>query len=481
MRLKSYFKYLLRFLLLQVTLTVLTIYYFDNFLISNQEFKQKIYLNLVSDTNRLLPFLNTEGTKIVTIDGFFTIIIFLFLIVLYSTKFYTYVNELSFSINKNYLDEYFQLYLLWTSYMFAVFFSFRFENISRGYLLLFSFLVPVVLLVFRNTEFLSSMLGRSVTDENYVTFNLDENSNFRNLRLLTFRKNFDSLTLNNLDKSDNLIKEIDKINKTDKVNLIIINLGNIKKLNNAIENYLIELNKKILIISNEEINFANNFIYRKEIIDGKHLVYFNNDVQYGSKFILKRIIDIVLSVFGLILLLPVFTFVALLIIILDGFPFLIKQKRVGLHGNHFYMYKFRTMKKDSHELRDALSILNKGEGPLFKIEDDPRIIKKLKFVREFSLDEIPQFLNVIKGEMSIVGPRPLFDDDTKLFNTKYMRRLNVLPGITGLLQINERNTDDFSIWYKYDIEYIENWSLYLDLKIILKTPLAIFSKKIKGL
>ena len=145
------------------------------------------------------------------------------------------------------------------------------------------------------------------------------------------------------------------------------------------------------------------------------------------------------------------------------------------------MYKFRTMKKDSHELRDTLSNLNKGEGPLFKIEDDPRIIKKLKFVREFSLDEIPQFLNVIKGEMSIVGPRPLFDDDTKLFNTKYMRRLNVLPGITGLLQINERNTDDFSIWYKYDIEYIENWSLYLDLKIILKTPLAIFSKKIKGL
>ena len=83
--------------------------------------------------------------------------------------------------------------------------------------------------------------------------------------------------------------------------------------------------------------------------------------------------------------------------------------------------------------------------------------------------------------MSIVGPRPLFDDDTQLFSTKYMRRLNVLPGITGLLQINERNTSEFETWYKYDIEYIENWSLYLDLKIILKTPLAIFSKKIKGL
>ena len=85
--------------------------------------------------------------------------------------------------------------------------------------------------------------------------------------------------------------------------------------------------------------------------------------------------------------------------------------------------------------------------------------------------------NVIKGEMSIVGPRPLFDEDTQLFHENYMRRLNVLPGITGLLQINERNTSDFDTWYKYDIEYIENWSIYLDLKIILKTPFSIFKTK----
>jgi len=118
---------------------------------------------------------------------------------------------------------------------------------------------------------------------------------------------------------------------------------------------------------------------------------------------------------------------------------------------------------------------------LFKIENDPRILKGLNVIRRFSLDEILQFFNVIKGDMSIVGPRPLFDDDTKYFNTKYMRRLNVLPGITGLLQINDRNTKDFETWYKYDIEYIENWSLYLDLKIILKTPFSMFSKKIQGL
>ena len=145
------------------------------------------------------------------------------------------------------------------------------------------------------------------------------------------------------------------------------------------------------------------------------------------------------------------------------------------------MYKFRTMKKDSHTLREDLKELNKGKGPLFKIENDPRVINGANFIRDFSLDEIPQLINVLKGDMSIVGPRPLFDDDTKMFDTNYMRRLNVMPGITGLLQINERNAVDFKTWYKYDIEYIENWSLFLDLEIILKTPFAMFSKKIRGL
>ena len=126
----------------------------------------------------------------------------------------------------------------------------------------------------------------------------------------------------------------------------------------------------------------------------------------------------------------------------------------------------------SHVINDRL---------IFKIENDPRIIKGTNFMRNYSLDELPQLLNVVKGDMSLVGPRPLFEEDTNLFNQNYMRRLNVLPGITGLLQINERNTSDFETWYKYDIEYIENWSLYLDLKIIFKTPFALFNSKIKGI
>ena len=166
---------------------------------------------------------------------------------------------------------------------------------------------------------------------------------------------------------------------------------------------------------------------------------------------------------------------------LDGFPFFIKQRRVGLHGEIFNMYKFRTMKKDSHKLRDKMRDLNLNDDAIFKIENDPRIINGAKFIRNYSLDELPQFFNVLRGEMSVVGPRPLFDEDTKLFNEAYMRRLNVMPGITGLLQINERNTSEFSTWYKYDIEYIENWSLFLDLKIIFKTPFSLFSQKVKGI
>ena len=110
------------------------------------------------------------------------------------------------------------------------------------------------------------------------------------------------------------------------------------------------------------------------------------------------------------------------------------------------------------------------------MKNDKRVTRIGRILRKYSLDELPQLFNVIKGEMSLVGPRPLFEEDSEHFDKKYMRRLDVLPGMTGLLQINERNTDDFDIWYKYDIEYIENWNLYLDIKILLKTFRAIKNK-----
>jgi lipopolysaccharide/colanic/teichoic acid biosynthesis glycosyltransferase len=447
-------------------------------LISNDGFKQIIYLNLVEDIQRFLPFINSNS---ISVDAVLVLLVFIFLIILYSTKFYTYVNELTFSLNKNLLDEYFQLYLLWTTYIFTTFYILRFENISRWYLFLFSLFVPVILLIFRNTEFLSSLLGRSITSESFLSINLDPDSNFRNLRIITFRKNLGNLEHADLGGDVSLIDKIDKVNKIKKINLIVLNLDSQKRINPKLEKYLIETNKKVLIISKNQPVFENNFLFRQETIDKSFFTYFNNDIQYGSKYILKRILDITLSCIGLVIFSPIMILLGLYILLIDGYPFFVKQRRVGLHGEPFNMFKFRTMKKNSHELRATMEELNKSDGPLFKIEQDPRILKGLSFARKFSIDELLQFINVFKGDMSIVGPRPLFDDDTQLFDTKYMRRLNVLPGITGLLQINERNTSEFETWYKYDIEYIENWSLYLDFKIILKTPFALFSKKIKGI
>ena len=298
---------------------------------------------------------------------------------------------------------------------------FRFSNlISRGYLVLFTFVVPLILLLFRNSEFLSSLFGRSVTNEKYITFNLEKDSIFRTLRIMTFRKEIKSIDNVNLQNPDEITSKIDSINKLENINLIIINFNQETKIDKKLEAYLVDINKKILIISRNDIEFNNIFINRTENVGGYLLTYFNNDIQYGSKYILKRVLDVLVSLISMILLSPIFIFVYLYILYLDGRPVIIKQNRVGLHGLQFKMYKFRTMRKDAHKMRDDLEEMNKNDEVIFKIENDPRIIKGTIPLRNYSLDELPQFINVLKGEMSVVGPRPLFDEDTKLFSEKYL-------------------------------------------------------------
>lgn len=479
MNYSSLLKYFLRFFILQALLTTLTIYYFNKFLIPSNDYRLQIDANLLEDKNRFFYLLSDEFVKI---DIFIGCFIFLFLIFLYSTKFYTYVNELSFSLDRNFFDEYFSIFLTWTTSLITFLTFFRFTNlISRGYLVIFLFIVPVILLLFRNTELISIIFGRSVTGERYITINLEEDSVFRNLRIMTFRKKVDDYTRKNMDDFTEISKLIDEANKKVNVNLIVLNIGESSQINHDLENYLIELNKKILIISKNKVIFNKLFLSRNINLSGYNLVYFNNDIQYGSKYIIKRVMDITISLILLTILSPIFLILSLYILYLDKTPIIIRQNRVGLHGKIFKMYKFRTMKNNAHKLRKQLENLNKGKGPLFKIENDPRLINGAQFIRNYSLDELPQLLNILKGEMSLVGPRPLFKEDTQMFEKSYMRRLNVLPGLTGLLQINERNTDEFSVWYKYDIEYIDTWSLLLDLKIIIKTPFSIFRSKIKGL
>ena len=477
MNIYSLFKYFFRFFFLQVSLTFLTIWYFDNFLIGDY-FDGFLFIrdNLLEDRSRFYPFVPYDFIKI---DVYLALFVFVFLIFLYLSKFYTYVNELTFTANKSLFDEFFSIYLIWTASYLSFLQLFRFETVSRFYLIIFTFIVPILLVSFRNSEFISSILGRNPSKEKYITFNLEKDSIFRELRLLTFRQNIGDYDGGKTDYAF-FRDKIEEINKNSEINLIIFNFSGLDTVSKDFEKFLLNVNKKILIISDLNFKFRSQIIVRNEIISNKSIFYINNDIQYGSRYISKRILDIFLIILFSIIFVPILIFSVITIVILDGFPAVIKQTRVGLHGKTFNMYKLRTMKKNSHLERDQLQELNEQSGPLFKIENDPRIIKGTKFFRKFSLDEIPQLINVVKGEMSLVGPRPLFPEDNSYFDENYLRRLNVLPGITGLLQINDRNTDDFNIWFKYDLEYIENWSLFLDLKILLKTPFSIVNSKTKG-
>jgi len=478
MKFKNYIKYGVRFLVLQIILTSFSIFYFDRFLINEYVEGYLIVINnLLEDRDRFYPFIQNEYIKI---DLYIAFFILLFLISLYSTKFFTYVNELSFSLDKKFFDEYLNIYLLWTSSLMTFLFIFRFSVVSRFYLFIFTIIVPIILQLFRNTEIISSILGRSVTNEKYITINLSKDSKFRNLRIMTFRVNLENLKVD-LEDDTLVIQTIDSINKKTEINLIVIDLEESEKISAKLEKYLLNLNKKILLISNSEIIFSSYFISKNVSLSGSNLIYFNNDIQYGSKYIIKRLIDIFITLVLLVILLPVKVAISTYIVTKDGFPFVIIQKRVGLHGKIFNMYKFRTMYSDSHNKRELMSELNKNDKVIFKIENDPRIFNGGEKLRKFSLDELPQLINVLKGEMSLVGPRPLFEEDTKHFNENYMRRLNVLPGLTGLLQINERNTSEFEVWYKYDMDYINNWSLSLDLIILFKTPFSILKNNSKGL
>ena len=469
-------KYFLRFTLLQVVITYVTIWYFDKYLIgSYTEGYDIIVRNLREDRFRFYDFIPYDFVKI---DIYLTLFVFIFLIILYSSNFYSYVNELSLTVNKGFFDEYIPIYLIWTSTYLSFLQLFRFTAISRGYLILFTFIVPTILIIFRNTEAISRVLGRNPTRETYLSFNLDKDSIFQELRIVKLRKNLYSYE--EIYNAKEIEELIESNNKQGEINLIVIVKNEKLQFDKSFENYLLNLNKKILLISKNEFNFKSTFLFRAQKIANNNIVYINNDIQYGSKYILKRVMDLMVTLITFPILFIIFVATSLFVLLIDGRPSVIKQRRVGLHGKEFNMYKLRTMKQFSHESREDLQSFNKKSGPLFKIDDDPRFIKGAKFLRKFSLDEIPQFLNVIKGNMSIVGPRPLFPEDNAYFDQHYLRRLNVLPGITGLLQINERNTDDFETWFKYDLQYIENWNLLLDLKIIIKTPFSIFKSKISG-
>lgn len=188
----------------------------------------------------------------------------------------------------------------------------------------------------------------------------------------------------------------------------------------------------------------------------------------------KRVIDIVGSLVGLILATPILLIVGVFIKLESKGPIVFTQNRVGLNGKEFKMYKFRSMVVNAEELKKKLETQNEMSGPMFKIKDDPRITRVGKFIRKTSIDELAQLINVLKGDMSLVGPRPSLPKEVKQFEDWMLERLDVKPGLTCYWQVMGRNKIGFDEWMKLDIKYVRERSLWLDIKLIFRTFFVLF-------
>ncbi len=209
-------------------------------------------------------------------------------------------------------------------------------------------------------------------------------------------------------------------------------------------------------------------------LDALHLSTHSTTVCDGWPSVFKRLLDIVASSALLLLLAPLLLIVAVLQKLDSPGPVFFAQERVGMNKRRFRMYKFRTMVVNAEKQQSALEKLNEADGPVFKIKADPRITRLGKYLRKASIDELPQLLNVLKGDMSLVGPRPLPLRDYQGFEEdRLRRRFSVRPGITCLWQVNGRSSTTFSKWMELDMQYIDNWSFWLDLKILVKTVPAV--------
>jgi exopolysaccharide biosynthesis polyprenyl glycosylphosphotransferase len=214
--------------------------------------------------------------------------------------------------------------------------------------------------------------------------------------------------------------------------------------------------------------------FRTEELEGDSLITHYTGGLEGWPVVFKRVVDIVFSLGLIILLLPLLALTALLIKLTSRGPAVFVQKRLGLNKRHFGIYKFRTMVVDAEKRMKEIEHLNEVSGPVFKIKNDPRITPLGRILRKTSIDELPQLFNVLKGDMSLVGPRPLPIRDYEGFNEDWQRRrFSVRPGITCLWQIGGRSSISFEQWMELDLQYIDKWSLKLDLEILVKTIPAV--------
>ena len=230
------------------------------------------------------------------------------------------------------------------------------------------------------------------------------------------------------------------------------------------------------------LNFFPHSFSRMELLrfDGLPLLSFSTTPTNEVLMILKRIMDICVASIVAVVTLPVTLISAILIRLTSPGPVFFKQERCGLNRRPFTMYKLRSMVDNAEQARFELEVLNEMDGPVFKSSRDPRVTALGRYLRRFSIDEFPQLYNVLRGDMSLVGPRPPLPQEVARYERWQHRRLSMKPGLTCLWQISGRNDVSFKDWMKLDLSYIDNWSLLLDLKILVKTiPVVLFGKGAK--
>jgi len=265
--------------------------------------------------------------------------------------------------------------------------------------------------------------------------------------------------------------------KTKVVDEVFIHLPDYSR--EKIEELIIKL-ESMGVTVHVNIDYFNNVLAHKttESFAGFTVLSYEASTFDYRRLLIKRIMDIFGSLVGIFLTLILAPFIALAIKLESKGPILFGQTRVGKNGRYFKLYKFRSMYMDAEERKQELLSQNEMEGPMFKLESDPRITKVGAFLRKTSLDELPQFFNILAGHMSLVGTRPPTVDEFKEYQLYYRRRLSIKPGLTGLWQVSGRSDiTDFKEVVKLDLQYIDNWALTSDIRIILMTLLVVLKSK----
>ncbi len=357
----------------------------------------------------------------------------------------------------------------------ATMYFLRLSAVSRGVVVLFAIL-SVLGLYLKDIiieYFLRQQARRGVNTRSVVLVGSPE-KNAEFARMLELNPEWRLHIVAMLNPSAETLAELPQLLHREPVACVIFNVT---------QTSFSEIEKAILACEVEGVetwlvaDFVKTAIARPTIDDfhGKPILVFRTTPELSWRLLTKRVIDIVGAGVGLLVLGPLMILpVAIAIKLTSPGPVFFRQRRSGLHGRQFTMYKFRSMVTNAEMLRTELEVFNEATGPVFKMKSDPRVTRIGYWLRRTSIDELPQLWNVFKGEMSLVGPRPPIPSEVEKYDPWHRRRLSMKPGLTCLWQISGRSNIGFDQWMKLDLEYIDNWSLWLDLKILARTIPTVF-------